>query len=191
MATSGDSPDRDGMTLIVLHGVESTGKTGLGRELAAAYGGLFLPEFGRTWCEIFGTDCSAGDLVEIAENQQRNIEHALQDRALVISDTDSLMTAAWAEMMLGTTPPELLTARKADLYLFCRPDVPFVDDGLRVFGEPSERARFDGIAARILRESGAPYVEVGGSWHDRRIAAVAALDRLLRREGFDSAKSLG
>ena len=179
------------MTLIVLHGVESTGKTNLGRELAAAYGGLFLPEFGRTWCEIFGTDCSEQDLVEIGENQQRNIEQALQDRALVISDTDSLMTAAWAEMMLGTVPSPLLSARKADLYLYCHPDVPFVDDGLRVFGDPADRMQFDRIAKRILSESGANVVEVSGDWDKRRVKAVTALDALLRREGFDSAKTLG
>lgn len=168
------------MTLIVLHGVESTGKTNLGRELAATYGGLFLPEFGRTWCEIYGTDCSAADLIEIGENQQRNIEQALEDRALVISDTDSLMTAAWSEMMLGSIPPGLLEARKADLYLYCRPDVPFVDDGLRVFGDPGDRARFDEIAGRVLREAGVPVVEIAGDWHKRRVTAVAAVDKLLR-----------
>ena len=191
MAPAGVGPGGAGMTLIVLHGVESTGKTNLGRELAAAYGGLFLPEFGRTWCEIFGTDCSVADLVEIGENQQRNIDQALQDRALVISDTDSLMTAAWAEMMLGTVPPALLEARKADLYLYCHPDVPFVDDGLRVFGDPADRALFDRIAQRILAESGAPFVDVRGDWDKRRVHAVTAVDTLLRREGFDSAKTLG
>lgn len=169
------------MTLIVLHGVESTGKTNLGRELAAAYGGLFLPEFGRTWCEIFGTDCSAADLVEIGENQQRNIAHACEDRDLVISDTDSLMTAAWAKMMLGTIPPELLRAPKADLYLYCRPDVPFVDDGLRVFGDPAERARFDAIARAVLDDAGVPVAEIAGDWHKRRVDAVAALDAIVRR----------
>ncbi len=142
------------MTLVVLHGAESVGKTNLGRELAVAYGAVFLPEFGRTWCEIFGTDCSVADLIEIGENQQRNIDHALADRDFVISDTDSLMTAAWAQMMLGETPPSLLAARQADLYLHCRADVPFVDDGLRVFGDDAERQRFDALARQVLEEAG-------------------------------------
>ncbi len=169
------------MTLIVLHGAESTGKTSLGRELAATFGGLFLPEFGRTWCEIFGTVCSAADLIEIGENQQRNIAQAVEDRELVISDTDSLMTAAWSRMMLGTTPHELLAAPKADLYLHCRADVPFVQDGLRVFGDPAERARFDTIAGALLADAGVPVIEVAGDWPRRWSTAAAALDTLLRR----------
>lgn len=175
------------MTLVVLHGAESTGKTNLGRELAAAYGGLFLPEFGRTWCEIFGTDCTAADLVEIGTNQQRNIEEALVDRQLVISDTDALMTAAWSEMMLGEVPQQLLDGRKADLYLHCRPDVPFVDDGLRVFGDPSDREKFDIIARAMLDRAGVKVVEIAGDWNERRVKAVGAIDALLRRERFDTA----
>ena len=167
------------MTLIVVHGAESTGKTTLGRELASAHGALFLPEFGRTWCEIFGTDCSADDLVEIGEYQQRNIEEALADRPLVISDTDSLMTAAWAEMMLGSIPPKLLGARKANLYLHCAIDVPFVDDGLRVFGNPADRERFDLIARQVLHEANVHVVDVHGDWGQRLAIASAAVDKLL------------
>jgi nicotinamide riboside kinase len=175
------------VTLVVLHGAESTGKTNLGRELAAAYGGLFLPEFGRTWCEIFGTDCSVDDLVEIGASQQRNIEEALIDRQLVISDTDTLMTAAWSEMMLGEVPAALLEARRADLYLHCLPDVPFVDDGLRVFGDPAKRREFDLIARATLDRVGANVVDIGGDWNERRVKAVGAIDALLRRERFDTA----
>ena len=166
------------MTLVVVHGAESTGKTTLGRELASAHGALFLPEFGRTWCEIFGTDCSAEDLVEIGEYQQRNIEEALADRTTVISDTDSLMTAAWAKMMLGEVPPQLLTARKADLYLHCAIDVPFVDDGLRVFGNAAERERFDAIARQVLDDAGVHVVEVRGDWDRRLEIASAAMEEL-------------
>lgn len=167
------------MTLIVVHGAESTGKTTLGRELASAHGALFLPEFGRTWCEIFGTECSAEDLVEIGDYQQRNIEEALDDRPIVISDTDALMTAAWAEMMLGAIPPKLLAARKADLYLHCDIDVPFVDDGLRIFGKPAERERFDAIARRVLEGAGVRVVEVRGNWQQRLAIATSAIEELL------------
>lgn len=179
------------MTLVVLHGAESVGKTNLGRELAVAYGALFLPEFGRTWCEIFGTDCCVADLIEIGENQQRNIEHALADRAFVISDTDSLMTSAWAQMMLGENPPALLAARKADLYLHCRADVPFIDDGLRVFGDEAQRQKFDALSRQVLADAGVNVVEISGDWHTRRVKAVAAIDALLRPVGFDREETAG
>jgi nicotinamide riboside kinase len=167
------------VTFIVVHGVESTGKTDLGRRLAGTYGARFLPEFGRTWCEIFGTDCTSADLIEIGENQHRNIEQALADGRMVISDTDALMTAAWAQMMLGNVPPELLRHRKADLYLHCAPDVPFVDDGLRLFGDPAERARFDAIARHVLDQAGVRVAVIAGDWDERYAAAVEAVDTLL------------
>ena len=165
--------------LVVVHGVESVGKTTLGRDLAGRFGGLFLPEFGRTWCEIFGTDCDAADLIEIGDNQQQNIEHALRDGRPVFSDTDALMTAAWAEMMLGHPLPELLEYRKADLYLYCLPDVPFVADGLRVFGETEDRERFDRIVQGVLERTGVKFVEIRGDWVQRARIAGAAVAELL------------
>jgi nicotinamide riboside kinase len=169
------------MTLIVLHGVESTGKTMLGRRLSGALGATFLPEFGRVFCEIKGTDCSEEDLLVIGRAQQLNIEVALTERPIVISDTDSLMTAAWAQMMLGAIPPALLAQRRADLYIHCAPDTPFVEDGLRIYGEPGERARFDGIARSVLQQASAPMVEIKGGWDERYRIAWAAVERLLGR----------
>lgn len=165
--------------LIVMHGVESVGKTTLGRTLAGRVGALFLPEFGRAWCEIFGTDCDAADLLEIGVNQQDNIEHALRDGRPVFSDTDALMTAAWAEMMLGEQMRALLDFRKADLYLYCKPDVPFVADGLRIFGEQSQRERFDDFARAALDRAGANYAVIDGDWPEREARATAAISALL------------
>ena len=169
------------MTLIVIHGVESTGKTTLGRRMAGTIGGVFLPEYGRAFCEIHGTDVSIDDLIAISRAQQANIEVALGERPIVVSDTDSLMTAAWARMMHGTTPPALMTARKADLYLHCAPDTPFVQDGVRIFGEPAARARFDVIARQVLADAAVKTVEVAGPWDQRDSTAALAVERLLQR----------
>lgn len=174
MATEGG-----GMTLIVLHGVESVGKTTLGRELASYFGGQFLPEFGRSYCEIHGTDCTADELLLIGQWQQHNIEIALGEHSIVISDTDALMTAAWARMTLGQDIPELFAARKADLYLHCSPDTPFISDGVRVFGDPDDRARFDGIARAVLAQVGIHPVVLRGSWEVRRQTAMSAIRDLL------------
>ena len=59
---------------------------------------------------------------------------------LLIADTDALMTAAWSQMMIGYTPDQLISHRKADLYLMLGTDVPFVDDGTRVY-KTTGRAR--------------------------------------------------
>lgn len=170
------------MTLIVVHGVESVGKTTLAREMASFFGAEFLPEFGRSYCEIHGTDCSADDLLLIGRWQQHNIETALTEHDIVVSDTDALMTAAWARMMLGHDIPELFAARKADLYLYCAADTPFVNDGLRIYGDPHDRARFDMVTRSVLAQAGIRPVILRGSWEARKRTAIAAIRELLQHE---------
>lgn len=167
------------MSVVVLFGAESTGKTQLGRALSARYGTIFLPEFGRSYCEINGTDCTRSDLIEIGEWQQKTIAEARDDGRLIISDTDALMTAAWAEMMLGDIPSQLLAAPKADLYLFCRADTPFIDDGLRIYGNPDDRERFDTVCERLLVAYAPRHVRIEGDWDERMDRACSAVEKLI------------
>lgn len=167
------------MTVVVLFGAESTGKTQLGRALSARYGTIFLPEFGRSYCEINGTDCTRADLLEIGDWQQKNIAEARDDGRLIISDTDALMTAAWAYMMLGDVPQQLLDAPKAELYLFCRADTPFIDDGLRVYGNPEDRDRFDQVCENLLVQHAPRHVDIRGDWDERMDRACEAVEMLI------------
>ena len=120
-------------------------------------------------------------MLAIGRAQQANIDVALGERRVIVSDTDSLMTAAWSQMMLGEVPPALLAARKADLYLHCAPDTLFVEDGLRIYGDPADRSRFDMIARSMLDQAAVPMVEVAGDWEQRYRIASSAVERLLAR----------
>lgn len=174
------APVRDHYAVtIVLHGVESVGKSTLAERLAVHYETITVPEYGRIHCETYGTDCRERDLLLIGRAQQAMIEAARPwcNRRL-IADTDSLMTAAWAQMMIGYAPDELITERKADLYLMLGSDAPFVDDGTRVFGEPEQRAKFDRVARSVLKLTRANVVDINGDWDARFIAACAAIDAL-------------
>jgi NadR type nicotinamide-nucleotide adenylyltransferase len=166
---------------VVLHGVESVGKSVLATRLAEHYATVMVPEYGRAHCEAHGTDCREEDLTLIGLAQQAEIEAARPwCNRLLVADTDALMTAAWSQMMIGFVPDQLMCHRKADLYLMLAADVPFVDDGTRVFGEPRARARFDTIARDVLRLTRAPVVEISGGDHEARFAAAtAAIDRLI------------
>ena len=168
---------------VVLHGVESVGKSVLATRLAEHYSTVMVPEYGRAHCEAHGTDCREEDLTLIGLAQQAEIEAArVWCNRLIIADTDALMTAAWSQMMIGFVPDQLMCHRKADLYLMLAADVPFVDDGTRVFGEPKARARFDTIARDVLRLTRAPVVEISGEDHEARFAAAtAAIDQLIER----------
>lgn len=165
--------------LIVLHGVESVGKSWLAEDLAAHFGGIAIPEYGRAYCELNGTDCDEADLLAIAQGQHAAIAEAGKAERLIFSDTDALMTAAWASMMIGHVPDELLAYPKGELYLYLEADVPFVGDHVRVYGDPDARGRFDAICADMLAQSGVRVARIGGNWDERRAAAIDAVQRLL------------
>jgi NadR type nicotinamide-nucleotide adenylyltransferase len=167
---------------VVLHGVESVGKSTLAAALADHYATVLVPEYGRAHCEIHGTDCREEDLTLIGLAQQAGIEAARPwCNRLLIADTDALMTAAWSQMMIGFVPDHLVCHRKADLYLMLGADVPFVDDGTRVYGAPDQRERFDRIARDVLRLTRVEAVDIAGPHEGRLAQAVAAIDQLIAR----------
>lgn len=170
---------------VCLHGIESVGKSSLAERLADHYGTTFVPEYGRSHCETHGTDCREDDLMLIGQAQQAMIEAARPwANRLLITDTDALMTAAWSQMMIGYTPDQLISQRKADLYLMLGSDAPFVDDGTRVYKTAEEREKFDRVARATLVLSRTNFVEIRGSWDQRFDAAVGAIDALVKQNGL-------
>ena len=164
---------------VVLHGPESTGKSTLAAKLAARLGGACVPEFGRAWCELYGVDCSAQDLIDIAAGQTAAIAAARNTaRGLVFSDTDAVLTEVWSQMMLGRSVLDPAPALQGDLYLLTDIDQPWVDDGTRVYGDPVDRARFMALSIEALERRGADYVRLSGDWTEREeTAAQAVRDR--------------
>lgn len=168
------------MIRVCLHGAESTGKSVLADKLARSFGCPWVPEYGRTYCEERGTDLAMADLLAIAEGQQMAVRAAeAAHPRLLILDTDQLMTAAWAEMLFGEVPAELLAYPKADLYLLFAPDVRWIDDGTRFFGQDALRTRFAGLAEDVLVRAGVRFVRVAGTWDEREAAAQEAIEAAL------------
>ena len=166
---------------VCFHGAESTGKSVLAGKLAAELGCPLVGEYGREYAETRGTEFAMADLLAIAREQDRRMRAACAGApALVLLDTDPLMTAAWAQMLFGAVPDDLLAYPKAELYLLFSPDVPWVDDGTRFFGTPERRAQFAAAAEAMLARAGVPFRTVGGDWRERerqvRDVIAAALD---------------
>lgn len=165
--------------VIALHGVESSGKSMLAERLAAHYGTAWVPEYGRTYAEQHGTCMGEADLLLIGATQAAMIaDAALLSGELLIADTDTLMTAAWAQMMIGHMPDALLAAPKADLYLHLAADTEWVADDVRIYGDPETRARFDTICRNVLAQAGVNHVAIDGDWDERFVHAVAAIDAM-------------
>ncbi|MGH6785950.1 MAG: AAA family ATPase [Novosphingobium sp.] len=168
------------MIRICFHGAESTGKSTLAALLSDELGIPWVPEYGREWAETRGTDFSLDDLLEIAKGQDAAMRKAAAaNPPLLLLDTDPLMTAAWAAMLYGHVPAELLGYAKAERYLLFDVDTDWVEDGTRFFGNPAERALFEALAEEMLIRAGVSYERIAGSWEEREAAVRAIIAPLL------------
>lgn len=162
---------------ICLHGPESVGKSTLAAALAGHFATSHVPEYGRTWCAAHGDTPSMAELVTIARTQDA-MAASLKRRCnrRLILDTDPLMTAVWAEMMLGVRDPWFAEWQgHADLYLLLDIDLPWHDDGTRLFGDEAARRRFHGLCRDELDRRGVPWASVGGTGSARLENALAAI----------------
>ena len=165
---------------ICLHGPESTGKSTLSAPLAAHFDTLWVPEYGRAHCELYGTDLDDAGLVTIARTQSAMTRAALPwcNKRLVV-DTDALTTAAWSLMILGRVPDGLFDGfTRADLYLLTDIDIPWEQDGGRYYPDPADRQRFMVACVQVLEEAGADWVKLSGQNDARLATAIAAVERM-------------
>lgn len=172
------------MTLrtICLHGPESTGKSTMAPRLAQHFDTKCVAEFGRTYCEAFGTDLTMADLIMIAHSHDAKVRAAVATGTFpVILDTDPLMTAVWAQMLFGRRDPWFDQWNNyADLYLLFDIDLPWVEDGTRMFGTREERQRFFDLSRAELERRGVRWAMVGGEGSHRYLNALRAIERVGR-----------
>ena len=169
------------MTLrsVCLHGPESTGKSTVAPRLARHFGSPCVAEFGRSYCETFGTDLTMADLLMIAAGHDAKTRAALaQGRYPVILDTDPLMSAVWADMLFGRRDPWFNAWHgTADLYLLFDIDLPWQADGTRMFGTAEARQRFFDLSRAELDRRNLPYALVSGQGERRYHNALEAIRR--------------
>jgi NadR type nicotinamide-nucleotide adenylyltransferase len=165
---------------ICLAGVESTGKSTLAPRLAARFGGVVMPEYGRRWAETLGTDFTRLALRDIALGHLDALARLdAGNPALIIEDTDIIMTSAWSRMLHGKRDPALSAIpASADLYLLFAPDTPWLDDGTRQFGG-AQRTRFHTIIVQEFALRNIAPVGIAGDWSARQKEAEAAIAALL------------
>lgn len=163
---------------VCFHGAESTGKSVLAAKLADELSCPSVPEYGRAYAETHGIDFAMADLLEIAAGQDAAMRAACVGAPpLVLLDTDPLMTAAWAQMLFGEVPAELLAYSKAEHYLLFDADTPWIADGTRLFGTAEERALFAAVAEAMLVRAEVSYERISGDWAEREAQVRAILTR--------------
>lgn len=162
---------------ICLHGPESTGKSTLAPQLARRLGGAVIDEYGRTFAEKHGVAFTMADLVTIAQTHDRLTQVARAGGLdPLLLDTDPLMTAVWADMLFGRRDPWFDAWQgTADLYLLLDIDLPWIEDGTRMFGTPTLRQRFFDLSRAELDRRGVRWALVGGAGDARLDNALKAI----------------
>jgi len=161
---------------VSVFGPESTGKTTLANELGRTLGARVVPEYARVYLESRGArELAPADLELIADGQAA-LEDTLAREAerVLVCDTDPLLTAVWAETLLGAAPPALLHAARERRYattLLCDVDLPWVADPVRYL--PDDRSGFFARCEAALRAAGRRFHVIRG--RERLSAALAAI----------------
>ena len=169
---------------IVVSGSECTGKTVLTRALAANFGTPFSTESARDYVNELGRAVQFSDVEPIARCQIA-MENSLlgDDSRMYIFDTDLFSTLIYSRLYFGRCPgwiEPLCRARRADLYLLCGIDLPWVkDDFQRGRSTPTERQHAHSLFTNVLNENGCS-VTAGSGRNDNRLqCAISAIETWL------------
>jgi nicotinamide riboside kinase len=101
---------------------------------------------------------------------------------LLFLDTDMYVMKVWCEYVFNDCHHWILNRiaeRKYDLYLLCKPDLPWVKDELREYPDEKPRQELYHIYRDLLVQQHVPWVEISGSHGERLARAVEAVDGMM------------
>jgi nicotinamide riboside kinase len=141
-----------------------------------------VPEASRAYAQRKSSPLLLSDVVPIArEHVAMADDGALLATRVLVLDTDLLSTVIYSRHYYGVVPPEveaLEGARRADLYLLCDVDVPWVGDGIR--DRPTNREAMLALFREALEMRQLRCVPVSGDWPDRWETARSAVETLVK-----------
>jgi nicotinamide riboside kinase len=176
---------------VAIVGAESTGKSALAHDLAAALAREFdlraavVDEWLRDWCELHGRTPRADEQMPLAREHARRIDEAAARPGIdvLLCDTTPLMVAVYSDLLFDDRSLEPLARdcqRTMDATLLTSLDLPWIADGHMRDG-PHVRAPVDARVRARLADWGVAWSLVSGSGPARAGCAVDALRPLLRR----------
>lgn len=172
-------PDQQKKQLrIAVTGPESTGKTTLAIQLAEHFNGQYIAEFAREYVEKLPHHYTFSDVENIAMAQVKQYRETIDSpNAIFFFDTWLIITKVWFNWVFGKTPGWLddqIHSCPIDLFLLCRPDLPWEADPVRENGGENRIRLFEEYRAE-LTNYGFTFAEVGGSGEARLNEAIAAI----------------
>lgn len=170
------------MLKVAITGPESAGKTSLTKALASHYKTAYVPEFSRLYLEKRGNQYDEADLLDIAKGQYSwELAYARDAKRILFCDTDLLVIKIWAEVRFQECHPWIerqLYLHPYDLFLLCKPDLPWEPDPLRE--NPHDRDQLYERYLKALIDMNVNFFEISGLEYEKRLAlAISSVDRFL------------
>jgi nicotinamide riboside kinase len=170
------------VTRIILTGPESTGKSVLTTGLASHYSKNYIPEYARDYILNLKRAYTYDDVVHISKKQVEWMrEFSEKSSGLLFVDTYLIITKIWFVRVFGKFPDWInqeILETKNDFYLLCKPDVPWVPDGVRENGGEMREILFNDYLNELNKRN-LNFAIVGGDWHERLTNAIKLVDEYL------------
>jgi len=161
-------------------GTESCGKSTLVRNLAKVYNTSYVEEAGREICDEAGgiDNMQPKHYAQILFKHKNDENEKLKEANKVLFiDTDSLITLYYYILgFKGTSEykesfnslAESISAlNKYDAYIFLEPDVEWVQDGTRTYGEESVRQENNKLLKELFDKNNIKYYCISGDYAER------------------------
>lgn len=159
-------------------GTESCGKSTLVRNLAKYFNTNYVSEAGRDICDEAGgiDNMQTYHYLKILLEHKKMEETSLATaNKVLLIDTDSLVTLYY--YMLGfkdnmndaivQIAKNISKLNEYDLYIFLEPDVKWVQDGTRTYGETQIREKNNTLLKRIFEDNNINYASITGNYEQR------------------------
>lgn len=163
---------------IAVTGTESSGKTTLAKQLAERFNGQYIPEYAREYVETLNRHYTYKDIEVIAKTQVRQYQDTKSSsHQLFFFDTWLIITKVWFNWVYGKTPAWLedqIHECPIDLFLLCRPDLPWEADPIRENGGENRIRLFEEYQKELINY-GFVVVEIGGTDKNRLNNAIEAI----------------
>lgn len=178
---------------VIVIGTESCGKSTLVRNLAKAFNTTYVEEVGRDVCANVGGfyNMKPIDYEEILyKHKVKEIEKLREANKVLFVDTDALITYYYYKLAFGETNEfnenfqilsnAMTKLNHYDLWIYLEPDVAWIQDGTRTYGEEEIRQKNNTLLKSMLKELEVKYEIITGNYQERFLKSKRLVHKLLR-----------
>lgn len=170
------------MIKIALIGPECSGKTTLCKALAQHFNGLWISEYARDYLTNTSGIYDISDL-DIMAQDQFDLWEQIPNHEICFYDTEMINYKVWSIDKYNICSKLILSlvdTQQFDLYLLCKPDIPYEIDSLREFPNIEKRNSLFRIYEEELLKYNFNYTVINGINNSRTKNAILTIESIFK-----------